>query len=392
MSDYEIPSPFKDLKIINPDEKIIFCKKCVISNQRPRVHFNEDGICGQCVYSEFKKENINWDKREKELEILCDKHRSNDGSWDIVVPGSGGKDSGYVAHTLKKKYGMHPLTITWAPALPTDNGLQNLTSFINSGFDNITIRPNGKIHRKLTQVTFEEFGDNFMPFIYGQYNYPFHIAINYKIPLIMFGENGDLEYGGSLKNYDKPMLDPTTHDYITEKMSNKNPEYWENFNFTKDELKIYLPPKLEDIKMHKVEEHYFSYYENWKPEKNYEIAKKFLGFKPNFKRSEGTYTSHASLDDKTDGFHYYLGFMKYGIGRATSDAAHQIRDGIISRDEGINLIKKYDGEFPNLYLEEFLEYMELDMTKLNQILDKFRRPIIWKKESNEWKLRVQIEY
>ena len=108
----ELPSLFKNLQIINPDEKIIFCKNCVMSNQRPRMHFNGEEICGQCLYSEYKKNTIDWDKREKELENLCDKHRSSDGSWDVVVPGSGGKDSSYVAYTLKKKYGMHPLTVT----------------------------------------------------------------------------------------------------------------------------------------------------------------------------------------------------------------------------------------------------------------------------------------
>ena len=144
---------------------------------------------------------IDWDKREKELESICDKFRSNDGSWDVIVPGSGGKYSSYDAYVLKEKFGMHPLTVTWASAIPTDIGNKNLYNFIQSGYDNILVSPNGKIHRKLSKLTFTEYGENFLPFSYGQVHVPLHMAVKFKIPLIMYGENGELEYGGSLKNY-----------------------------------------------------------------------------------------------------------------------------------------------------------------------------------------------
>lgn len=390
MTTDSVPALFKNLKIINPDEKIIFCKRCVLSNQRPRVHFNDEGICGQCLYSEYKRNMIDWDKREKELAELCDKHRSKDGTWDIIVPGSGGKDSGYVSYILKEKYGMHPLTVTWSPSIYTDIGRENLQNFINSGFDNILITPNGQIHKKLTKVTFTEFGDNFLPFSYGQVHMPLHISIKYKIPLIMYGENGELEYGGNLQNYNKPTLDPASHDYVLEKFTDHPPEHWKSFGINMQDLSIYMPPSLEELKRTGTEEHYFSYYKNWQPEKHYEVAKKYLGYKPNPTRSEGTYTNYASLDDKTDGFHYYLAFIKFGIGRATSDAAHQIRDGIITRDEGVDLVRKYDHEFPAKHLKEFLEYMEMDMDEFFRTINKFRRPVIWKLENCKWTLRQQV--
>ena len=383
------PKIFRNLRLINSDKKVVFCKKCVLSNQRPRTMFNEEGICAPCLYAEFKKTGIDWDKREKELENLCGKHRSKDGSWDVVVPGSGGKDSAYVSLMLKEKYGMNPLTVTWASSLYTEIGRKNFDAFIRSGFDNILGTPNGEIHRKLSKITFTEFGDNFLPFAYGQICFPIQTAVRYKIPLIFFGEDGDVEYGGSFDRFDKPNLD---FQYtVKTKFTSLPPEYWKSFGIKNHELKKYSLPSLKEIKANKIEAHYFSYYNFWDPQEHYDVSKQKTGFKENPEgRSEGTYTDYASLDDKTDGFHYYMAFIKFGIGRATADAANQIRNGTITRDEGVDLVHQYDDEFPTRYLKEFLEYMEMDMNSLNKTIDKFRRAIIWKKTSGQWKLRQQV--
>ena len=389
-----MPEIFKGLKIIDPAEKVVYCKKCVMSNQRPMVHFNDDGVCGQCLYGQYKRTIVDWDKREKELEELCSKYRKEDGSWDVIVPGSGGKDSSYVAYCLKKKFGMNPLTVTWASAISTDIGSQNLYNFIQSGFDNILLSPSGEIHRKLSRLSFIKYGENFLPFSYGQVHAPINIAVRYNIPFVMYGENGELEYGGSLKNFNKPIVDFGSDDYVIEQFAPSNqptrPEEWSEEGITKQDLKMYRLPSLEEIKRVGVEEHYFSYYDKWEPEKHYEIAKQHLGFKPNPIRSEGTYTDFASLDDKTDGFHYYMMFIKFGIGRATSDAAHQIRDGVITRDEGVDFVRKYDGEIPKMYFQESLDYLNIDEETFWKTVDSFRRPLIWKKENNEWSLKQQV--
>jgi hypothetical protein len=135
-------------------QQIFYCKKCVVSNQRPRITFNEEGICSACQYAQIKHHVIDWKKREAMLVELLDRHRSKDGSYDCVVPGSGGKDSSYVAHQLKYRYGMHPLTITWAPFLYTDIGWKNYVAFKDCGFDNLLCFPNGIVHRKLARLAF----------------------------------------------------------------------------------------------------------------------------------------------------------------------------------------------------------------------------------------------
>jgi len=184
-----------------------YCTKCVVSNQRPRITFNAAGVCSACQYAAEKKSAINWAKRKEELVRLCDQHRRKDGRYDILVPCSGGKDSAAVAWKLKHHYGMHPLTVTWAPHLYTDIGWKNYQAFIQSGFANVMAHGNGRLHRKLARIGFEAVGDIFLPFCYGQMTVPFHIALEKDIPLVFYGENGEAEYGGSSADNDRPGRD-----------------------------------------------------------------------------------------------------------------------------------------------------------------------------------------
>ncbi|MBI5202723.1 MAG: N-acetyl sugar amidotransferase, partial [Elusimicrobia bacterium] len=186
-----------------------FCKHCVISNQRPNstveythtkaskketIAFDANGVCDACRFGESKRAFIKWDEREKELIDLCDRFRKNDGSYDCLVPGSGGKDSIYAAHVLKYKYGMHPLTVTWAPHIYTSWGWKNFEGWIHSGFDNYLCTPNGRVHRLLTRLAVENLFHPFQPFIIGQKALAPKLAAKFGIPLICYGEN-EAEYG-----------------------------------------------------------------------------------------------------------------------------------------------------------------------------------------------------
>ena len=154
----------------------------------------------------ISKKKINWKKREDELCKLLDEHRRNDGYWDVVVPSSGGKDSAFVAHQLKYKYGMNPLTVTWTPLIYTDIGYKNFQSFRDSGFTNLLCSPNGSLHRKLARLCFEELGDAFHVFVLGQISFAFQIAIKFNIKLVFFGENGEAEYAGDPNSVDRSYM------------------------------------------------------------------------------------------------------------------------------------------------------------------------------------------
>lgn len=372
----------------NLPKSVRFCNKCTISNQRPRISFDEHGICSACNYSRHKKTVIDWSARSVELDKLCDKHRSDSGEYDVVVPCSGGKDGSYVAHQLKHQYGMNPLTVTWAPLLPTETGRKNLDSFISCGFSHILGTPDPLATRKLTALAFKHLGDPFQPFIYGQSNFPTQIALKHDIKLIMYGENGEVEYGGLMESANSPTWKHQDNEKIY--FSGLAPELWESHGVSKSELFPFTGPPLEKVLEAGIERHFFGYYKFWDPQENYYYALEHTGFRANSERSEGTYSKYASLDDKIDGFHYYLAYIKFGIGRATADSAHEIRDGKIERDEGIALIKRYDGEFPVNYYEEFLEYCEISDRDARGIVDSWRSDHLWKKDGKEWRLRKPI--
>lgn len=372
-----------------PNE-VKYCKRCTISNQRPRISFNEEGVCSACQFAEIKQTQIDWEARDKELQALCDRFRKNDGSYDVIVPSSGGKDSAFVAHQLKYKYGMNPLTVTWSPHLWTEDGFANFQAHIQQGgLDNVMGTPNGIVHRKLTKLFFEILGDPFQPFIYGQTNYPMQMALKHNVSLIMYGENGEVEYGGNMKNAYKPNRDYAV-DHTEHYFSGIAPEDLFEYGIEKKDLLPYLPPEGELLKQLGLEIHFFGYYKKWVPQDLYYYAVQNTGFKPRHQRNEGTYSKYASFDDKIDGFHYYLAYIKFGLGRATSDTAHEIRDGHITREEAINLVKRFDGEFPKEYFQTFLEYCDITEDHFWEIIDSWRSPHLWEKSFGEWKLKKPI--
>jgi len=386
----------KDLQLDNIPQKIVFCKKCVISNQRPRTEFNEEGICNACVYAQWKFfGKIDWKKREQELQDLCNKYRSKDNSFDCIVPGSAGKDSSIVTHQLKYKYGMRPLAVTWAPFIYSAAGYQNYFNFIQSGFDGVIAYPNGILHRKLARIAFELKGDPWEPFAFGQKAFAMQLAAKFRIPLVFYGENGEVEYGGSFKNVNKAFEDPSDWEELYYKGTGLQVLLQEGLKmgiFTEEELKqanfeFYQAPPLKEIQELKLQMHWFSYYKLWVPQEHFYYAAKHTGFEANVERTQGTYTKFVSLDDRLDPFHWITAYMKFGYGRATREACTDIRCGHITREEGVALVHRYDHEFPEDMFPEFLDYLDITEDHFWKVMDHYRRLNVWEFIKGKWRLR-----
>ncbi len=405
--------------------EVRFCRKCVISNQRPcssvefahtesskktTINFDENGVCDACRLTEQKRTTINWEEREQELHDLCDQHRSKDGSYDCLVPGSGGKDSFFASHILKTKYGMHPLTCTWAPHVYTEWGWKNFQYWIHAGHDNYLMTPNGQVHRLLTRLAVELLFHPFQAFILGQKSLAPKMSVLFDIPLIFYGEN-EAEYGNPVASADSAKRDwsyftaPSQKDIYLGGVSVADIKG--QFGLEQQDLIPYLPANPEDIEKKNVEVHYLGYYLKWHPQSCYYYSVEHGGFEASPERTPGTYSKYNSIDDRIDDFHYLTTGIKFGIGRATYDAAQEIRSGDINREEGVALVKRFDMEFPERFADEIFKYLSIsekefpvaskmfeqpimDRDYFMALADTFRSPHIWKKEDGDWKLRHTV--
>jgi hypothetical protein len=396
--------------------KVIFCKKTLISNQRPNsaIEFNhtiyskkktlnidKNGISDAWKFSRLKKK-INFKSREVLLLKLLDKHRGKYGKYDCIVPGSGGKDSCYATHILKYKYGMNPLTVTWPPILRTDYGLKNYLNWIKfCKIKNILPNRDEILMKFLTRESILNLMHPFQSFMIGQKIFPVKIALENRIPLIFYGEN-EAEHGNNIKDNNTSIrndkfytqnIKNTDELYLAgkqikdlKKIINKSNKYKTDPNG----FNLFIPPEINEVKELNLEVHYLGYFIKWIPQETYYYSVENCGFRPRPFRTQGTYSKYNSIDDKIDDLHYYTTFIKFGVGRATYDVSQEIRNDHLNIDEGKKLIKKYDGEFPDLYFDEVMNNLDIEPEYFKRILDKFRSPHLWKIEKKKWKLRHTV--
>lgn len=419
---YEVDS--NETKYGLPSE-VKYCAKCVISNQRPNsaveyshtkaskkktIYFDENGVCDACSFAEKKNSIIDWGERDRELRELCDRHRSKDGSYDCILPGSGGKDSFYASHILKTKYGMHPLTVTWAPHIYTDWGWKNFQSWIHAGHDNLLMTPNGRVHRLLTRLAVDNLFHPFQAFMFGQKSLAPKMAILHKIPLVFFGEN-EAEYGNPIGDTDSAKRDWsyfTTDDQSKVSLGGVSiAELKSSYGIEQQDLLPYLPADPNQIDENKVEVRYLGYYLKWHPQSCYYYAVENGGFEASPERTPGTYSKYNSIDDRIDDFHYYTTGVKFGLGRASYDAAQEIRSGDITREEGVALVHKFDHEYPERFADEIFRYLSIPKSEFplasnmfeepimtrdyfERLADTFRSPHLWMWKDGKWKLRHSV--
>jgi len=248
---------------------------------------------------------------------------------------------------------MNPLCITLAPQIPTEIGKQNLENFKKSGFDHILISPNPETYRELAIRGFKEQGRPKMPFVIGITTAVLQIALEKKIPLIMYGEEGEAEYGGASdakRKIDRKYL----IDYY---YSGEDPSKYGSWWRLPDYFGWLYPT-------------HWSKFEDWDPLKHAELAKEKCGLQTI--PQVGTFTDYAQLDDKLQDLHAYMMWIKFGFGRATSDASIEIRAGRMTREQGLELVKKHDGEFPDKYLKDYLNYFQMTEKEFWGVIDKFK--------------------
>lgn len=355
---------------------IFWCSTCLNMSTRNRIEFDEQGRCNACVWSEEKK-TLDWKPRHSELEALLDKHRSKNGGYDLIVPVSGGKDGSYVTHTCKTRYGLNPLCVTVHPPLRSEIGHRNIENFKRAGFPLIEVNPPYEVMRLLNRRGFLDQGRPLYGWTTAIFTSVIRIAQSLGISLIMYGEDGEIEYGGSTESKNKPTF---TAEFIKRVyLEGRVSEAFAGLSPADTYFWDFSSGDQSDIELS-----HWSYFENWDSYRNYLVAKEHCGLSEKDDSNTGTYTNFAQNDNFLYDLHTYLMYLKFGFGRATQDVGIDIRRGAMSREQGIELARLYDNHFPEEYLSGYLEYYQITEDEFFAALDKHVNKALFKKEGRLW--------
>ncbi len=358
---------------------------------RNRLTFDGRGWCSACQWMETKQ-TLDWSERLDELNRFLDKHRSRDGGFDCIVPVSGGKDGAYVAYTLKHRFGMNPLTVTIQPDLPLEIGDLNLKNFIASGFDHVHITPNPGAMRTLNKYGLIEMGFPYYGWLIAVKTAVIKTALSYNIPLIFYGEDGEVEYGGSTEKrfsahvdirYMKKVIFESGYEKVLNSVLNQE-------LVRESELYFFRFPSDADVLNKEMVFTHWSYFENWDSYRNYVVAKEHCGLTEREDGNSGTFTNFAQNDQALYPLHVYLMYLKYGFGRATQDAGIEIRRGAMVRDQAINLVNMYDNGYPEQFVDLYLDYYRMTRDEFDKVLDVYTNKDLFVKIDGRWSPRFTV--
>lgn len=372
-----------------------YCNRCLYPrNAKPSIIFDEHGVCSGCRLIESRI-NIYWRERERKLNDLLNEYRGKSGVYDCIIPVSGGKDSHYQVYLIKEVYKMNPLLVTYNHTFNTPLGLRNLRNLIQQfGCDNIRFTTNPETARKLSRYMLKKIGDITWHYHAGIMTFPIQIAVKYKIPLIIWGEEGFSELVG-MHNQDDMV------EFTKKKRQEHSMRGLEPADILKDPMAIvagitekdlapFYYPSNEDIAAIGVRGIYLSNYINWNAKKQTETMIRDYNFETAFSKDR-TFNIYDKTDDlHASGLHDYLKYLKFGYGRCTDDASTEIRHGRMTREEGIAMVMKYDHVRPADF-DTFLKFVEMTETEFMEAIEHLRDLSIWRKDvSGLWQTRDNI--
>ena len=366
-----------------------YCKKCVMLSTRPGIIFDEEGICSACRHTEYKK-TIDWSSRQKSFAKLCEKNRSNSDENDCVVAVSAGKDSFWQVLTLKEKFHMNPLLVSVWGFDWTKTGLQNFETMQSRfGVEAINLHTNKEINRKMSRAAFEH--DGFPAWLYDRliYTYPIWMAIKLNIPLIFYGENTSLEYGGPLKEETPSAIDQIHNDAVRE----YDWSLWEKVGVKKSDIPFAKFPSKELIQESQVDPRYMSYYFNWSGYEHMIQAKQY-GWKSLHDTMEwdrkGWSEDYTQIDDFAYLVDPWMKWPKYGHRQVTDSCSKLIREGRMTREKAVSLVREYDSILDPISLEHYLQFSGYSERQFWDVVDKFYNKNLFVRRDGKWILKHPI--
>jgi N-acetyl sugar amidotransferase len=374
-----------DGKTLNFEDKqamLTYCRRCVMPDTKPDLHLDAEGVCNACRSYESRKV-VDWDQRHGELVKLLDKYRRPRGeNWDCIVPVSGGKDSTYQVVRMLQ-YGLNPLCVTSTTCDLSDLGRTNIENLKHLGVDYIEVSPNPLVRAKLNRVGLLQVGDISWPEHVGIFTIPVRAAVQFNVPLIVWGENSQNEYGGPASAAEGSVLTRRWLEEFGGLLGMRVSDLIGQEGIEYKHLINYSYPSDEDLARVGVTGLFLGHYIPWDGLANTLIAAA-NGFHSYEKVVEGSMVNYENLDNYQTGIHDYFKYLKFGFGRATDLACLHIRRGRLTRQDGLDAVRRLDGKFPWEYLgkslEDILRPLEITVDEFIRTCDKFTNKKIFKRD------------
>jgi N-acetyl sugar amidotransferase len=369
---------------------IKYCKKCLFPDSKPDLYFDSTGVCDACRTAERKHghtDSIDWDSRAIKFEkILSSARKKADGWYDCIVPVSGGKDSIWQAYAMKKIHNMNPLVITFDQFDQTETGRHNLDVLREIGVDHVHFTLNPNVVRILVKKGFEIIGDPYWVNHVGIFTVPFHFATRFKIPLVIFGENPQFEYGGPESSRDNMLMDKRWRQEFGG-MRGLREEDMVDLNISIEDLRALQYPTDEMIYDSEVLGTFYGHYFKWDANVHTEKMKK-IGWTPLPKAPAGSWVDYENCDMRYIDIREHIKYLKYGYGRATDQLNIELRHGRITRDKALSIALKIDGKVDPDNVIKFCEYLGISTNKYNSIVDSFVNTDLFRKSlDGSWVLK-----
>jgi N-acetyl sugar amidotransferase len=357
-----------------------YCGSCIIPDTRPNLEIGADGVCNACRSSR-ERPSIDWAARERAFQEVVKNARARAKTYDCLIPVSGGKDSTWqVVKCLE--LGLHPLAVTWKTPARTAVGAQNLANLVQLGVDHIDYQVNPQVERKFMVEALIRYGSTAIPMHLGLFNIPLSLACRLEIPLVVWGENSAFEYGGAEDERRGFRMDSawlrkygvshgtTAADWVSDRLTRK-------------ELTPYFGPTDEELAAKAVSAVFLGYYFRWDPAESLRVALS-NGFR---RRAEGPktgYYDYADIDDDFLSIHHYLKWYKFGITRLFDNLSIEIRNGRMTRDEAIRIVRERGDQTPHEDIDAFCRFAQISRGRFFEIIETFRNPKIWVRENGRW--------
>lgn len=357
-----------------------YCRRCIIPDTRPGIEIGQDGVCNACLAHESRRD-IDWGARDEKFREVVRNAKGRSGGYDCLIPVSGGKDSTWqVVKCLE--YGLNPLAVTWKTPARTEIGERNLANLVKIGVDHIDYQINPNVEKKFLHRSLVEYGATAIPMHMAMFNIPLRIAVKFKIPLVVWGENSAFEYGGTEEERTGFNLDgnwlkkygvthgTTAKDWISDALSEK-------------EMTPYFGPTDEELAKAGVLAVFLGYYFQWDPKLSLDVALAH-GFSVRDEGPKTGYYNYADIDDDFISIHHHLKWYKFGFTRLFDNLSLEIRNGRLSRDEAIDIVRRRGDDTPYNDIDKFCKFVGITSGHFFDVIEKFRNPNIWTRRDGMW--------